>query len=68
MRLDEDSKEWNNLILQIVNDNIPAKIIHEEDYIQIPKQILLPPDQKIDDLISSVYGQNCMMYHCIKKS
>jgi hypothetical protein len=57
MRLNEDSQRWNDLILQIGNGVFPSKVIDEEQYIEMPDQLLLPPHQDINDLISSIYGQ-----------
>jgi len=57
MRLNEDSRRLNDLILQVGNGSFPSKMINDEEYIQIPDDLLLAPDQNIDDLILNVYGQ-----------
>lgn len=58
MRLHQDSQKWNEFILQIGNGAFPSKVINDEEYIEIPDQLLLSPHQNIDDMISSVYGQD----------
>jgi ATP-dependent DNA helicase PIF1 len=57
IRLDEDSRGWSDLILQIGNGTYPSKLIEDEEYIEIPHPLCLTPQQSIEDLLHEVYGQ-----------
>jgi hypothetical protein len=58
MRYDANSSYWDRTLLQIGNGEYPSKTIDDQEYIQLPENVLLPSNNTIDDLISFVYGEN----------
>jgi hypothetical protein len=59
MRLNMDSSlDWDQCLIQIGNGQYPSISIEDQEYIQLPDEILLSPNKTVDDLISAVYGQD----------